>query len=312
MSFIVKKEIREKLLEAGAIKVGFAIAGKTEEEIDRQYSAWIDEGCHGDMDYLQRHSELKRHTDNVLPGAKTVISLAFSYVPEKWRNENLSYIAAYAYGDDYHLVIREVLTPVLKELKATYGGKWRICIDSAPLAERYWALKSGIGKKGLNGSVIVDGFGSMIFLAEILTTVEIDPDQASHKECVKCGKCIDICPGQAIRKDGTVDARKCINYLTIEKKGEFSIEEIEILTKDKGYLYGCDRCMRVCPANKEAWKRNYSHLFSDKIITLTHEEIVGMTESEFKNIFSRSPLLYAGYKRLQRNARICLKDELRH
>ena len=248
----VKERIRKALLDAGAAAVGFAKAGPIDSDVGQAYENWIRKGYNAEMTYLDRHIPLRRHTDNVLPGAKTVISLAFSYSPLKWRDPSLPIIACYAYGEDYHKALRKRLKPVLKSFQQEFGGKWRVCIDSAPVAERFWALKAGIGVLGLNGCVLVDGCGSLAFLTEILTDLELEPDHPSFGRCQGCGICVKACPGKALNGDGTLDARKCISYLTIEKKGDFSPEERSFLDSlpGPGYLHGCDTCVRVCIHNK--------------------------------------------------------------
>ena len=283
--------------------MGFAQAGKVDSVIMDKLSEWVTAGNHGEMEYLKRHVNLKKNTDNVLPDAKTVISLAFSYAPAERKPSDKNYIAAYAYGEDYHIIIREILNPIIKNLQLSLGGKWRICIDSAPVAERYWALKSGIGKLGLNGNLIVEGYGSYLFLAEILTTLEFEPDSASEEWCGKCGKCISVCPGKALNGDGTMCASRCINYLTIEKKGDFSQSEIELVNRAGGSLYGCDLCMDICPHNKGIESTAIKNFkLREDIKNLTPDFFLSTNEEEFKRKFSRSPLLYAGFARLRRNA----------
>ena len=307
----MKESIRKKLMDFGAVAVGFAEAGNISEEADRQFQKWIDDGCHGEMGYLHRHISLRRHPDHVLEGSNTVISMAFSFQKPQKLSDGRPVVAAYAYGKDYHKVLRKTLKPLLYEFRELYGGKWRICIDSAPMAERYWALRSGIGRKGKNGAVIIDGIGSFCFLAEIVTTVEIDPDTPSAEKCMDCGKCIVSCPGNALHGDGTIDARKCVNYLTIEKTSEFTIEDSRILNSGPGFLFGCDICQRVCPhnygpADAFAGKTLQDFRVNENIRNLTPSHILEMTEEEFKEAFRDSPLLYAGYSRLCRNARAIL------
>ena len=304
----MKDEIRRLLMDSGALAVGFATAGEVDPDCRDSFKAWVRGGNHAGMAYLERHVNLRSHTDNVLPDAKTVISLAYSYVPKTKRDARSSMIAPYAYGDDYHLVLREILKPRVEELREKYGGKWRICIDSAPVAERYWALKSGIGIKGLNGNVIVKGAGSFCYLAEVLTTLEIEADAESAQVCEGCGKCVAACPGKALKADGLIDANLCINYLTIEKKGDFASAEGELTGKVGNSLYGCDLCMKVCPHNRCQKETNIkSFLLRDEIRTLTPEEVMTMDEETFKRRFSRSPLLYAGYEKLKRNSENLLK-----
>ena len=296
----MKEKIRSSLLDAGAIAVGFAKAGEIDAEADESYKKWIGEGYNGEMAYLERHIPLRFSTENVLPGAATVISMAFGYAPKKRRSDLYPYIASYADGEDYHIVLRERLQPIINDFEKEYGGKWRICIDSAPVAERYWAVKSGIGFRGLNGSIIIDCYGSLCFLVEILTTLEITPDSPSTGFCSRCGKCIRECPGKALRGDGTMDARNCINYLTIEKKGDFSESENFLISGGSGYLFGCDRCQRVCHYNHGS--NPAQEIFKSKILDLKAEDILSMSREDFKKRFLRSPLFYAGYDKLHRNA----------
>lgn len=334
----MKERIRTLLLSRGACAVGFARAGEVDPTVTARYEKWIGEGRHGEMAYLERHIPLKRHTDNVLPGAKTVISLAFDYTPEQWRDSDLPKIAAYAYGKDYHTELRKLLRPALEELKREYGGKWRVCIDSAPVAERFWALKSGIGIQGRNGNVIIRGHGSFCFLVELLTTLEIEPDEAQFETCENCGLCVKACPAKAILCDGEIDASKCINYLTIEKKTEFKPAESRLLTSGP-FLYGCDECQQACPHNKTSAADphpsapestpfpsapgiptnpsplgsrhpapSHRHPALPIILSLTPEAILFMTPEVFKKTFSSSPLLYASYETLRRNALALLKN----
>lgn len=307
----MKDYIRKILLEAGASAVGFAKAGEIDPEVHKKYEKWIGEGNHGDMSYLERHTPLRQHPENVLKGAKTVISIAFSYSPEVWRPEDNPSVATYAYGEDYHLVLREILQPIVKNFQADYGGRWRICIDSAPIAERYWAMKSGIGKIGVNGSVIVKGCGSLCFLTEILTTLEIMPDEESKEKCNDCRLCVTQCPANAIKGDGSIDARKCINYLTIEKKGEFTKEEKKIITSGKGFIFGCDKCLRICPHNSNSQPTIFSQFSPTKgIESLTPEKILAMEENDFQILYNRSPLLYAGFEKLRRNAKTIINKTI--
>lgn len=299
----MKEEIRKKILEAGASAVGFAKSGAPSSQVIQNFEKWIENEMHGDMAYLQRHIPLRSHTDNVLPGSKTIISIAFSYVPLKYREENLPAIACYAYGEDYHDVIRKKLNPLINKFKEIYGGEWRICIDSAPVEERYWAVKSGIAKRGINGNVIVEACGSLCFLAEILTTLEIDPDREKSGKCIGCGKCIEICPAGAITGDGTIDARLCINYISIEKKGELSEDEKFLMRKGKGTLYGCDRCLLICPHNQSVLPSSINEFKAKEfIIDFTLEKALLISEEEFNEKFKKSSLKRAGYAGIKRNA----------
>ena len=324
----MKQFIKSALIDRGAVAVGFVAAGKIDDATHRDYTGWIEDGHHGEMNYLERHVALRAHTDSVLPGAKTVISLAFGYKPETFRSPDLPYVSSYAFGEDYHTGIRKIILPLLSEFKTKFGGKWRLCIDSAPVAERYWAVKSGIGKRGLNGNVIVEGCGPFCFLAEILTTIEIPEDTGnaaftpgeeihsinsldtadeSSNECEKCRQCLSACPTGALRGDGTMDARLCLNYLTIEKKSDLTSSEIEMIRKGGGTLFGCDRCLRACPHSRNNEAPNIFPQLGH-IAGLEPQIIVKMDEETFNRTFFSSPLLYAGFKRVHRIASLLLPE----
>lgn len=281
----LRQEIAGRLIECGAIAVGFSRAGPVSAEAHGSFARWVEEGKNGDMEWMRRHIPLRSHTDHVLAGAQTVISVAFSYAPREWRDPALPMIACYAYGEDYHKALRKILRPVVARFKEIYPGEWRICIDSAPVAEKYWAIKTGIGKPGLNTLIVVPGAGSLCFLVEILTTIDCmgeseediptaffassdnvvstpgeeplsagkesgKPEEGSYDFCDGCGLCIKKCPGSALDGLGGIDARRCVNYLMIEHKGELTSEQREILQRAGNPAYGCDICQRVCHLNR--------------------------------------------------------------
>lgn len=301
----IKDNIRKALQKSGAVAIGFAKAAPVEADVIDGYNRWIEKGNNAGMDYLKRHAALKADPSHVLENVATVISLAFSYSPYQRRDPSLPKIAFYAYGEDYHEVLRKRLKPIVELLKNEYGGEWRICIDSAPLPERYWAIKCGIGKRGKNGSVIVDNFGSYIFLAEILTTVTVAPDEPRGDMCIGCGDCIKACPQGALKSDGTIDSRKCINYLTIEHRGKWEKENMEAMQTEaaKNSLYGCDVCQEVCPHNRNIPATNIPEFRpKDELLSLTSEEAMKMTQEEFSKFFKGSPIKRAKLEGLARNA----------
>lgn len=301
----IKDNIRKALQKSGAVAIGFAKAAPVEADVIEGYNRWIEKGNNAGMDYLKRHASLKTDPSHVLEDVATVISLAFSYAPCQRRDPGLPKIAFYAYGEDYHDVLRKRLKPIVELLESEYGGEWRICIDSAPLPERYWAIKSGIGKRGKNGSVIVDNFGSYIFLAEILTTVTVAPDEPRGDMCIGCGNCIKACPQGALKSDGTIDARKCINYLTIEHRGKWEKENMDAMQTEaaKNSLYGCDVCQEVCPHNRNIPATNIPEFRpKDELLSLTSEKAMKMTQEEFSKFFKGSPIKRAKLEGLARNA----------
>lgn len=244
----VKERLLRSLLEAGACAVGVAEAAPVAEVHWLAFERWLEEGMHGGMEYMTRHRELRRDPRLLLEGAKSVVSVAFNY-----RQPNpVGSIATYALGLDYHNVLRERIQRVLEVVKAEAGGEFRICIDSAPVLERYWAEKSGVGVRSpLSGNIIVPGVGSMVFLAEILTTHRLEPDSPLKPALSALENRGDVCPTGALQDNGTVDSHRCINYLTIEHRGEWTEEQRNLMALPGAarQLFGCDICQRAEACN---------------------------------------------------------------
>lgn len=304
--------ICKAVMASGAVAVGFAEAEETDAGVAGQYESWIASGAAAGMDYLVRHAQLRRHPRNVLENVRGIVSIAYSYAPAEWRPQELPQIACYAYGQDYHDVLRKRLQPVVEHLKEQLGGEWRICIDSAPLAERYWAVKSGIGRIGKNGSVIVDNFGSYVFLVELLTTLPVGSKIAERasdepvKRCEGCDACVRACPQGALKGDGTLDARRCLNYLTIEHRGEWEGESAEAMQTAMGVrtLYGCDICQRVCPHNRDVPPTVIAEFApSSFILALDKDTALSLDQESFSRHFKGSPIKRAKLVGLLRNAR---------
>lgn len=301
--------VHNALREAGAASVGVTHAGAPDDIATRHFTAWLDKGNHAEMGWLRRHDELRRHTDFVMPGAKTIICAAFPYSSESGRDKNYAQIASYACRPDYHNVLRVRMREVVGELKSMFSGKWRVCIDSAPIAERYWALRAGVGVRGRNGCVIVPGIGSYVFLVELLTDLKTDKtDTPSTEWCIGCGLCVKSCPTKALKCDGSIDARRCLSYLTIEKQGAFSYEEKELVRKGRA-LFGCDICQRVCPHNRISKCGTLPGLEPiQDILSLTTREAAELTDENFAARFASTPLGRCGAEGLRRNARALLNS----
>lgn len=304
-----REGLRAALLEAGAAAVGFATAGPVSEDEDRRLRGWLAAGHHAGMVWMERHADLRRDLDNVLPGTRTVISLAFPYAPQQERPSDLPYLSRYAYGRDYHEAIRSLLTAVLEQTGVL--SSCRICIDSAPVSERFWAIRAGIGYRGDNGALIGPGIGPEVFLAEILTTIEFEPDSPSNAECLHCGACRRACPTGALQHDGTIDCRRCISYLTIEHRGPWTEPEaIAAMSTPAGCtsLFGCDRCITACPLrNDTARPLRNDTVGADSwnpplraMLALTPADIPAQ-QSEFKRRFAHTALLRPGLQNLLRN-----------
>lgn len=294
--------------DSGVVRYAIVRAAPVSEAAVEQFGRWVDSGCNAGMDYLRRHSRLRTNPENLLAGVRSVVCCAVPYPSPLHLPPRKAKIAAYALGDDYHEVVRDMLSNVADRIKELYGGETRVCVDTAPLPERYWAVRSGLGFFGLNGHMIIPGLGSFFFLGEILTTAMLPETLADGipADCGRCGRCVKACPAGALRGDGTVDARRCLSYLTIEHRGEFPSG-----TDLHGCLYGCDVCGMVCPHNVKAPNQAVSPRLSPRpgLLSLSLEDALGMDQARFSGIFSHSAVKRAKLDGLRRNARELLDEE---
>lgn len=293
----IKEDVRRIVLDAGASRVAFAAVADVADEDCNLIDKWIAAGHHAGMAYMERHTDIRRNPRMLLSDARTMVCCAFDYRQSKRH----PLFADYALGRDYHDVIRQRLGYAADEIMDKYGGETRVCVDTAPLRERYWALVSGLGFVGLNGQIFVDGIGSKVFLAEILWTGTVEPDTPSiARKCKECGACVKACPGQALDGCGGVDASRCLSYLTIEHRGELP-EDLRL----PGRIYGCDVCQDVCPLNRVADSAVTSipeFVPTDTLMSLTADEIIDMEPQGFRDMFRYSAVKRAKLDGLRRNA----------
>lgn len=302
-------DIKRLLAEAGAFRSAIAAAGEVDSASVDSYRSWIASGKHGEMAYLEKYDDLRSDPRLLLDGARSVISCAFGYGGSFGSTGSADDYcgglqwAEYALGDDYHDVVRKRLSAVAERIKTETGAECRVCVDTAPLRERYWAVRSGLGFIGLNNQLIIPDGGSRFFLGEILTTLELEPDSPEGpSSCMGCGRCIAACPGKAlsIADDGKaeLDARKCLSYLTIEYRGELPPD-----TRLGSHVYGCDECQRVCPHNRQSPRTEIMEFQARREITdLSAERIAEMSQEEFSSTFRRSAIKRTKLAGLQRNA----------
>ena len=291
-------------IAAQAQALGFSACGvarisDVDKAVINRWQAWIDNGHHASMEYMERYAPLRLNPEGLLPGAKSVISLAMNYFPaEKMPAENPR-IAYYAYGRDYHDVMRNKLQSLIEHIQSLAACECRACCDTAPLFERYWAQQAGIGYAGRNSNLILPGKGSYFFLGEVITTLELPPSEPCHQSCGNCRRCIEACPVGAIDEKGNVDARRCISCQTIENRGEIPAEVAQRLGKR---LYGCDTCQEVCPHNKLATATTIEELTpADGLKELTYNRLQQLTVEEFRTLFRLSAIKRAKYEGLMRN-----------
>lgn len=295
-----KADILQAIADAGGYKAGVARVTEVSAEAVARYRHWIDSGHHAGMDYMTRYDDVRRDPGLLLEGARSIISVAFNYYSAPQRTEDALEVAMYALGDDYHEVVRKRLGTVATLITDTTGAACRVCVDTAPLRERYWAVEAGLGFIGRNNMLIIPGAGSYFFLGEIITTLQIEPDRPmTGVGCGTCRQCVDVCPGKAIDGCGAVDARVCHSYLTIEHRGALP-DSLRLSRR----VYGCDECQRVCPFNRLAIAGNIPE-FSPRrsLLSITREQILSMTPSEFSEIARHSAIKRTRLDGLQRNAR---------
>lgn len=289
-------------VQAGACAWGSCNRVDMDGEVVAFMDGWVKAHRHAGMDYLERHVHLKPTLHSVLPGCNTVISFAFPYFTAAEPPAGALRFSRHALGDDYHKVLRTRLKPILEYITSTFGGSARICVDSAPVAERYWAVKCGLGSIGRNGLLYVPGYGSWVFLAEILATATL-PAVSSENEsfvlerCEGCSRCIDACPGHAIGPDRTVDSSRCRAYLTIECRDERLPQGVSLGKR----VYGCDVCQEVCPANSEARLTGSVFTPRKELLELTAAQLETMTDHEYSRLVKGTSVERATLSQLKRN-----------
>lgn len=287
-------------------QLGFDYCGIARAEVlnedARKLESWLKKGFQGSMHYMENYFDLRIDPSKLMPGAKSVITLLLNYFPEKNQDNNDCKISKYAYGKDYHEVIKEKLNAMLHLIKENIGEvHGRGFVDSAPVLERSWAVKSGLGWVGKNGNLINKKNGSFFFIATLIADLELDYDDPFAKDyCGTCTKCIDACPTNAIMDDKVIDGSKCISYFTIELK-EMLIPD-EMKGKFDNWMFGCDTCQDVCPWNRFA-KPTSESAFTPipEILNFTTNNWEEITTESFKKIFKNSPLKRAKLNGIKRN-----------
>lgn len=288
----------EVMAAAGVYRFGIARAEVVEEAHLRALDDFITTGAHAGMTYMERYRELRADPRTLLDGAQSVISCAIPYYSPS--EEPALPISRYARGEDYHSVVRRRLESVAEYVRERYGGETRVCVDTAPLLERYWAMASGVGFIGRNRQLIIPGAGSYFFLGEILTTTALEPTPRLDGDyCGVCSKCIDNCPTGALSRCGVFDASRCLSYLTIEHRGPLP-EGADL----HGCFYGCDRCAEVCPHNHRPPTTAIAELRPRQtIMELTKDDIAAMDYERYAEIFRGSAMKRAKLAGLLRNLR---------
>lgn len=294
------------LIKNTALHLGFDYCGIAKAEFlnddAKRLELWLNKGMHGNMQYMENHFDLRVDPTKLVPGAKSVITLMLNYFPEQEQSIDAPKISKYAFGNDYHEVIRAKLKLFLSQIKESIGEvNGRGFVDSAPVLERTWAQKSGMGWIGKNGNLISKNSGSFFFIATLIVDLELIHDNAFVKDyCGTCTKCIDHCPTDAIMDNKVVDGSKCISYFTIELKDALIPESMK--GKFDNWMFGCDVCQDVCPWNRfSSPTKEISFTPIPQILNLSINDWEEMTEESFKTIFKYSPLKRSKFEGIKRN-----------
>ena len=292
------------LVKEIALDLGFSYCGISKADFlsdeAKHLDTWLKRGYQGKMDYLERHFDKRLDPRKLVPGAQSVISLLYNYAPKKDVTDKVPYkIARYAYGRDYHFVIKDKLVQFMDRMKVSIGNiEGRVFVDSAPVHERAWASKSGLGWVGKNTLLINKDAGSYFFLAELILDLKLESDGPIKDYCGTCTKCMDACPTDAIAESYIVDGSRCISYLTIELKDEIPTE---FQNKMEGWTFGCDICQEVCPWNRFSQPHKEPQFAPQGWEELSKIEWEEMTAAVFDNVFKKSSVNRTKFKGLKRN-----------
>ncbi|MBT8256434.1 MAG: tRNA epoxyqueuosine(34) reductase QueG [Bacteroidia bacterium] len=298
------KEKYTRLIKAEAKRLGFLSCGISkaeflEEEAPRLES-WLNNGMHGEMGYMENHFDKRLDPTKLVPGSKSVVSLLLNYFPKEMQSEDSYKISKYAYGTDYHFVIKDKLKSLLHYIQSEIGDvHGRAFVDSAPVLDKAWAAKSGLGWMGKHTNLLTKQLGSFYFIAELIIDLELDYDLPVTDHCGSCTACIDACPTQAIVEPYVVDGSKCISYFTIELKNEIPSE---FSRQFEDWMFGCDVCQDVCPWNRFS-KAHQEPLFdpNPQLLSMSKSDWEEITEEVFQEIFKKSAVQRTKYVGLKRN-----------
>ncbi len=291
--------IKSEAKRLGFLSCGISKAGFLEEEAPR-LEKWLNNNMHGEMAYMENHFDKRLDPTKLVEGSKSVISLLLNYYPEEQQNSESYKISKYAYGKDYHFVIKEKLKTLFHSIQENIGEVYgRAFVDSAPVLDKAWAAKSGLGWMGKHSNLLTQQVGSFYFIAELIVDLELEYDTPVTDHCGTCTACIDACPTEAIVEPYVVDGSKCISYFTIELKNEIPTE---MQGKFDDWMFGCDVCQDVCPWNRFS-KPHEEPLFNPnpELLSMTKKDWEEITEDVFKKTFKKSAVKRTKFSGLKRN-----------
>lgn len=292
--------IKQKASLLGFMDCGIARAEKMEKE-SLLLEQWLNQQKHGQMHYMANHFEKRTDPRLLVEGARSVISLSYNYFTTQNQSADAPKLAMYSYGEDYHTVVKEKAEALLTYIRDIVGDVAGRCfVDSAPVLERAWAQRSGLGWIGKNTQLLTKKKGSFFFLAEIICDLELHYDSPVKDYCGTCTKCIDACPTGAIDAPYQVDGSKCISYFTIELKDE--ILPVAMKGKFENWMFGCDICQQVCPINSQSTEHHEPRFApAPELLAMTRADWENLNEETFNRIFKHSPVKRTKFKGLQRN-----------
>jgi epoxyqueuosine reductase len=310
---MLRNEKNAQIIKQAALQLGFDYCGiaKAEElsEDAKRLEQWLSKNMHGKMQYMENHFDLRVDPRKLFPGAKSVITVLKNYYPSEKQQPNTPKIAKYAWGEDYHEVIRQQLHQLLFEVSKQIGHiNGRGFVDSAPVLERSWALKSGLGWIGKNGNLINKQSGSFFFIATLVVDIELQYDDPIAKDyCGTCTKCIDHCPTDAIQENKVIDGSKCISYFTIELKDALIPKSMK--GQFNKWMFGCDICQDVCPWNRFSQPHQEPQFEPvAAILNMSEDEWIELSNEKFNILFKKSPLKRSKFSGISRNLKF-IKDQ---
>ena len=295
-----KSFIKQKANELGFFYCGFSKAGFLAEEAPK-LERWLREGLHGKMSYMENHFDKRLDPTRLVEGSNSVISLLLNYYPSESQTENAPKISKYAYGEDYHLVIKDKLKLLVESMKEEIGDiQGRVFVDSAPVMDKAWAKKAGLGWLGKNTNLIHPKEGSFFFIAEIISDLSFTQDPPMRDYCGTCTKCLDACPTNALATPYQIDASRCISYLTIELKDQLIPQQFN--ESMENWMFGCDICQDVCPWNRFSKAHQEKRFNPDfELLNLNTNDWQALNSDHFEILFKNSAIKRTGFQGLKRN-----------
>ncbi len=299
--------IKAEALRLGFMSCGISKAGFLEEEAPK-LEQWLNQGYHGEMKWMENHFDKRLDPRILVPNSKSVVSVLLNYFPEKKQNKDAPQISKYAYGQDYHLVIKDKLKELNEFIQTNIGKvEGRAFVDSAPVMDRAWAKRAGLGWIGKHSLLLTKGAGSFYFIGEMILDLDLEPDAPTTDHCGECTRCIDACPTEAIIAPELVDANKCISYLTIELKNEIPNS---FSNQMENWAFGCDICQDVCPWNKFSKPHNEPKFEpKEEFLEMNRKDWMEISQDVFSKVFQKSAVKRTKFQGFQRNLSFLQKTD---